>query len=824
MSEFIVDELNCTECPLHETSIYETNIRRSGVYGRGNGSSGLWFYGEALGAEEINLGSPFVGESGNLLSSVLRDVGIDENECYITNSVRCRPPANRTPKVPEIRKCMELHALKDVPKNPAKLIVTLGNVPLKAVLNLQKITENRGQFFDSELFNCKVLPTFHPSAILRDPRRFDTFKSDITKARDYIHNVTEKPLKRHKELINSKESFLRCIAILAMPEVTERYCDLETTGLSYQNDIIASISFSTYIDGEYYSFAFLTIEKEGWWYADLTDPEIRDALQKVLLFPIFFHNGLFDVKFFWEYGFKINFGGDTIDQHLLIDENSPHNLRYLISIYNKSNSLDNKDKFKDLEFEEGEFWKAPPELLLDINSDDTFNGLLLKQKFTDQLKKDGLDTFYNKIQMPFKRVLTKMSYRGIMMDREGIKRLSEEYRKKIKQKEAELFDAANQRFVYTSTSKELPRVLFKDLGLPILKRSEVTNSPSTDKEVLEELSQLHTVPKLIMDLRFYKGMIQKYLDGDDLSDEVNPNLGMLCCLDNNDRIHGNFLSFGTISGRPSCTKPNLLNIPKNPEIRQLFIAPPGWKLIELDYSQAELVLLAYLSGDEGFIRDVKSTDFHTATAKSLMKQEVIDDIVRRKAKAINFLKSYGGGKRKLAKQLKITEDEAQAWLDKWDAAYPLVPIYKDNQAALWRSQGYITGIYGRKKRFPPALTREIESYYDRISVNFMCQNGVGDAINSALVDIDYLFTKMFGWSTNTMYNIPGIVLTVYDSIVAEAPEQLAETVKDTMLTIMSFELPKLNISLKTDTTITDRWGEKLEKVTEPEIEEGGIEN
>jgi DNA polymerase-1 len=207
-----------------------------------------------------------------------------------------------------------------------------------------------------------------------------------------------------------------------------------------------------------------------------------------------------------------------------------------------------------------------------------------------------------------------------------------------------------------------------------------------------------------------------------------------------------------------------------------------------------------------------------ATAKSLMKMEVVDDFIRRKAKAVNFLKSYGGGKAKLAKQLKISEDEAEQWLRKWDTTYPLVPLYKEMQKRAWREKNYIEGIYGRKKRFPPALTSDTEAYYDRIAVNFMCQNGVGDAINSALIDIDYIFDALFGWSLDTIYSIPGIILTVYDSILIECPDDLVADVTDAVKEIMGIPLPKLNISLKTDIKISQRWGEQLKEEEVEEIE------
>jgi DNA polymerase I-like protein with 3'-5' exonuclease and polymerase domains len=462
--------------------------------------------------------------------------------------------------------------------------------------------------------------------------------------------------------------------------------------------------------------------RKQWWYADLNDPEIRAALQKVLKFPIDFHRGLFDIPWFWHRGFDLNFGIDTMDMHLLINENTPHNLKYLVTIHN-TEGAGYQLKINESTGGGENLHKAPPQLLLEYNVDDVRHGFQLKKKFTPLLKKEKMVDFFNNLQMPLERTLTKMSYRGFMMDRGGIIDLSNKYRAQIRLKEEELFEMVHERFSYAPSSKDLPYLLFHTLQLPILKRTEKTGAPATDKEVLGELAKIHPAPKLITELRWFKNMLVKYLDGDDLTPEEDrkPNLGFLCYLDDNDRIHAPFLTVGTISGRPSCPKPNLLNIPKNPEIRNLFIAPPGWSLIDIDYSQAELVLLAYLARDPAFIEAVNSTDLHTATAKGLMKSDTIDDEIRRKAKTINFLKAYGGGATLLAQRLKISEEEAKDWLHQWDVTYPYVPAYNLEQQRKWKTDGVITGLYGRKKRFPPVFDRETEGYYNRISVNYMCQ-------------------------------------------------------------------------------------------------------
>jgi uracil-DNA glycosylase family 4 len=878
LSDIAVSEIGCDKCALYETSITNA-VQRSGIYGRGTGKLGLWLYGDTLTAKECEIGLPFTGQAGSILSKILSDINLHEDDLYFTNTLRCYIPNKRTPKAHEIKTCMDFHAKLDVPITPPKLVVCLGNVPLKAVLNKQKIKDNRGVIFDCELFNCKAMASYHPASILYDKKgvKYKTLKSDLLKAKEFILETQEKSQVHHRILINSKNAYLEWMGILANPLV-ERMGDIETTSLDFWSGQIISISFTTEIDGEIYSVAFLTVPKEGWWCADLDEPEIHQALQKVLALPTDFHGGLFDVKWFWKRKFSVKFGMDTMDLHLMIDESAPHNLQYCSSIYNQSNE-GYKQEIAGLLGEDGHHHDLSPQVLLDYNNTDTYESYQLKKKFVPLMRKEETEEFFHRLAMPLKRSLTRMSYRGFMMNRQGIIDKSNEYRGKIQEKREELWDLAGGRFDYGGNSKDIKRVLYKDLNLPIVKRSVKTKMPSSDKFAMKELARVSPVPALILELRAYEYALNMYLDGNSSPykmkngqveyQEPSPGNGMLCRLDERDRIHGPFLSGGTISGRPSCPKPNLLNIPKNPVIRNLFIAPPGWKLIEVDYSQAELVLLAYLSGDEQFIADIGSADFHQATAKSLMKAEIVDPNVRVAAKAINFLKSYGGGAEKLGNTLRLLEEEryfnefkentkydkvclnqkswyhnkssdsvpikyksvnrernlcyvceADDWLKKWDKTYAKVPLYKQQMMNLWKSQGYILGLYGRKKRFPPIFDKQQESYCDRISVNYMCQNGVSETVNRSLVDIDFMLDAIFGWHPQMLYNVPGIVLGVYDSIICEAPDDLVPDVKELMVELMSIPVPQIGVSLKCDIKIGQRWGEDLAPVKDiTEIEE-----
>jgi uracil-DNA glycosylase family 4 len=832
---FAVDDAKCTGCPLWKTS-YAGNVRRSGVYGKGTGKSGLLVVGEALGKNEVLYGMPFVGDAGNLLSQIFREVGIVEEAAYIFNPVRCRPFGNKTPLVSEIRTCQELHADKDLPAYTPKVMLLLGAVALRAILNMQKITERRGVFYDAEYGGVpvKVMPTFHPANVLRKPELYETVKEDIRRVKEYIATGQEgidqaastlPPLR--KEFINSEERFLEWMSYLAqMPEEYFIINDLETTGLSFYKDTIVSSTFnfqdSTNPNG-LYGLGFLTQPRPGWWHADLQKPKIKKALSKVLLRTrMCFHNGDFDTKFWWKNGYYVINYFDTLDAHLLIDENSPQGLKFLVTKH-FAEGAGYQQKINDAVGGGAHLADASTEMLLDYNIDDGYFTHLAQRKFKQLLIDDGRWPLYKSHAMPLKRTLTRMSYRGILMDRGRIMDLSTKYRAELKEQVKALYDAAGQEFKWTS-KPQLTKVLYKDLNLDVIKRTD-KGAPSTDAETLKILSQFHKVPKLVLGIRHMHKMLSTYLDGrpDDDSPK-DTGKGMLQYLDDNDRVHCSFLTHGTPSGRLAARDPSLLNIPRDPEFRMCFMAPPGWKFIDLDYSQAELVLLAYLSNDANFIKAVNSDDIHQKTldtlisrAKDLMKQLQAGGAsdMRNVAKAVNFRKAYRGGSEGLAAQLGLAPAVTAQWYKEWDDAFPDIPIWFQHQEREWREKGYLEGIYGRRRHFPPAFDQKTEHYYDRLSANFPCQNGVADTTNRSLYLIDQAIERMWGWGLDKIYNIPGPVLAVHDNVIVECPDDYVEDMKELIINIMALPLPVIGATLKTDCVIVQRWGEnKVEKLVD----------
>lgn len=824
LKTYAIEDVRCKgkekECELWKTSICD-HTRRSGALGRGTGKNGLLIYGEALRAGDVVLGEHITGDSGDVLTRLFNESNISEYDSYITSVVRCRPPGDRNPYVGEINTCHELNGVRDFPKTPPKVVLLLGNIPLKAVLNMQKMLDNRGVFYDCEIngHKLKALPTYGPGAILHKPTLYATTLADFRRVKAVLDDskVGTELEKQSREYINSRTNLMKWFDVLLKAEPMEITADIETTGLIFFKDRIASLALTFELFGELFGIAFLTLPKPGWFHASFRDEEIHTKLCQILARHKFtFHFGDFDTKCMWKEGLFVKDDYDTLDAHLILDEAGNQKLKTLVTRY-MAEGGGYQHKINELIGEKGAYATAPAENLLEYNVDDTYYTHGLKRLFTPQIKALGKYDFFQNHMMPLRRSLTRMSYRGFMVDRDMVVRVSNDYREKMKNTQDKLFDLVGMTFEW-SKKDQLMAILFNKLELPIDKRTP-KGMPSTDKETLTNLSAVHPAPGLVLELKHWQKMLGTYLDGDDLTVDKAKTTGILQYLDDNDRVHASFLTHGTISGRPTAVGPALMTVPADPIIRTCFMAPPGWKLIDLDYSQAELVFLAYLAQDANFIRAVEEGDLHDFVVTNLLKQPP-SKAVRKTAKGINFLKVYGGHSSTLAKKLGMDEKLVERWFSEWDEMFPQVPVYHQGQFDAWRKNKWIEGAFGRRLHFGPAFNRKIESYYDRLSINFPCQNGVAETTNRAVYTIDKWFDKIFGWSLNSLYDIPGQILTVYDSILIEAPDQYVDEVSEIAETVMREAVPGLNFSLKTDKHVTQRWYEyELDKTVEPSIEE-----
>lgn len=403
-----------------------------------------------------------------------------------------------------------------------------------------------------------------------------------------------------------------------------------------------------------------------------------------------------------------------------------------------------------------------------------------------ELDKTGLRCVYDTLEVPLIEVLADLESTGIRLDVLFLQRLSKDMTNLLAGLEKEIHDLAGKEFNIASL-KQLREVLFKDLKLPILKRTDLGNEPSTDQETLEKLAALgHAVPKKIIEHRQVSKLKGTYVDA--LPAIVNPNTG---------RLHTSFNQTVAATGRLSSSDPNLQNIPARSdmgrEIRQAFLPKDGWVLITADYSQIELRLLAHFAGDEALrAAFAQRRDIHTEVATQIFNVKPADVTAnqRRVAKTVNFGILYGMSAFGLAERLGIDRKEAERFIDQYFARYPKVLSYQDALLKRARKDGYVASLYGRRRKFDPSAIRANTSYQgrnqaEREAINMEIQSSAADLIKLAMLNV---YRRL-----NAEKRQAKMLLSVHDELVFEAPPNevpnVAKLVREEMIGAMKLEVP-----------------------------------
>ena len=369
-----------------------------------------------------------------------------------------------------------------------------------------------------------------------------------------------------------------------------------------------------------------------------------------------------------------------------------------------------------------------------------------------------LDYVYRAIEMPVREVLFRMERNGILVDTALLARQSRELGEKVIALEQQAHQLAGQPFNLGSP-KQLGEILFQRMGLPVLKKT-ATGQPSTDEEVLAELSKDYPLPKVLLEHRAVSKLKSTYTDK--LPQMVNPATG---------RVHTTFAQATAVTGRLASSDPNLQNIPvRTPEgrrIREAFVAPPGHELVSADYSQVELRIMAHLSGDPALVRAFhEGQDIHRATAAEIFGVAPADVTPeqRRYIKAVNFGLIYGMGAFGLAQQLSIERGAAQQFIDKYFARYPGVAEYMQRTRELAREQGYVETVFGRRLFLPDikAAGGPRRSGAERAAINAPMQGTAADLVKLAMIAVQ-------GWLDRERLRTK-LLLQVHDELVLEVPD------------------------------------------------------
>ena len=416
----------------------------------------------------------------------------------------------------------------------------------------------------------------------------------------------------------------------------------------------------------------------------------------------------------------------------------------------------------------------------------------LRPVLKDELDKNGMTRLYEEIELPLCPVLYRMENRGIAIDREQLEQFGAMLSQRIAACEQIIFSYSEEPFNINST-KQLGELLFEKLGLPPVKKTKT--GYSTNADVLEKLKHKHPIIPAIMDYRMLTKLKSTYADG--LIKEIRED----------GRIHTTFQNLVTATGRLSSTEPNLQNIPVRTdlgaEIRKMFVPKPGCVLVDADYSQIELRVLAHIAEDEA-MRDAfcSGMDIHTATAAQVfgIGMDEVTSLQRRHAKAVNFGIVYGISEFSLAEDIGVSRYEAKAYIDSYLANYRGVRDYMKKVVAEAREIGYTQTLYGRKRYIPELKSSNfnIRSGAERIALNTPIQGTAADLIKLAMIRVEAALNKHFPEAE--------LLLQVHDELIVECPEAIAPQVAELISREMQC-VARLSVPLTADAKYGKSWYE-----------------
>ncbi len=404
----------------------------------------------------------------------------------------------------------------------------------------------------------------------------------------------------------------------------------------------------------------------------------------------------------------------------------------------------------------------------------------------------GLREVHDKVELPLCPVLAEMEQAGMLVDRDALERFGADLRQGIEALEAEVFALAGQTFNLNST-QQLGKILFEDLGLPPVKKTKT--GYSTSAEVLEKLRPSAPIVDKILDYRQLTKLNSTYVEG------LSRGIGA------DGRIHTSFQNTVTATGRLSSTEPNLQNIPVRTQlgaqVRTMFTAPEGWVLVDADYSQIELRLLACISGDERMIQSFLSgEDVHTHTASQVfgVPPEQVSHELRRRAKAVNFGIVYGISGFSLAQDIGVTQKEAKEYMNKYLETFSGVRAYMYGVKEQAKLDGYVTTLMGRRRWLPELLSSNfnLRAFGERVALNMPIQGTAADVMKLAMIRVSGAL-KAQGLQGR-------LILQVHDELIVECPQEEAEQVKRLLKEEMEGVI-QLAVPLTAEAGVGRSWGE-----------------
>ncbi len=704
--------------------------------------------GESPGVTELSQGIPFVGPSGKLLSNIIPE---DINP-YITNALQCLPRKKDPKKLAEACKTCNDRLLSEIKAHPRKIILALGNGALWSLTgdyNL-KITQERGKVFPSGLAEHGIVACLHPAFLLRGGGSVKKFHDDVKYAIDFSLRgkaAIKKSILPRWEVISTTARAEK--AIEDLKQYKDIGADVEATGFDHREDKILSIGLAgapekVYIFPGAAEHSELTNIDERAHPNDPVEQGVWTILRKFLEGDqkFIWHNGKFDIKFLREIGIQARVDEDTmLLNYSLDDTRGVHGLEQVgsdtIGMPNWKKELD-----QYLTKKGDSYCIIPRPILNKYLSYDVSSTLQIFNVLRLKVSKDRhSEKMYVKTLIPASEFLASIEMSGFKFDWNQWQKNKDRLTAEVSGKKKILCDIAGYD-INPNSPAQIAKLLYDDLQIPS------KHGRSTGKDILAKLPEVPAVTAL-KKYRVISKALSTYVEG------MAKNIG------SDNKAHSTYLIHGTSTGRLSSRQPNLQNIPRDADLKSMFIPDEGHILLDIDYSQAELRSLAQLSGDE------ELREIFCSTGRNLHKEVAVDMYGENytpyqyiRAKAVNFGIPYGREAFSIAEEFDISKVEAKrlinTWFDRFPKAHDFIKKCRDTPI---KQQTMIT-VFGRKKR-PQLVTRERLKDLQNEAANFPHQSTASDLTLHAGIIVEPQ-VKLLGAK---------VINIVHDSLIITCPDK-----------------------------------------------------
>ena len=616
-----------------------------------------------------------------------------------------------------------------------------------------------------------------------------------TKTESSVKEKQQNISKKNYHLISNEEEIEEWIN--EAEEAGELVIDTETSSLDAHQADLVGISLSTKIGKACY--IPIAHKFDGCLDKNIVIKKLKPLLEDKSVKKIG-QNIKFDFIVLYKQGIKMNSMEDTMLMSYVLDAGkNRHNMDTLSEIHLQHKTISFKEIVgtgkKEINFSDVELDKA-----MEYAAEDADITYRLYKIFNKNLKLEKLTNIYEIFEKPLIEILAFMEIEGIKVDNKFLKVLSEKFEKKINKIEKEVFKISKKEFNIASP-KQLGEIIYNELKIAALKKTK-KGSFATNAGVLEDLAfKGHKFPQLVLDWRQVSKLKNTYSDA--LPEHINPSTK---------RVHTSFLLAATTTGRLASSDPNLQNIPIKSEdgkdIRKAFISEKGFTLISADYNQIEMRILADLADVKELKKAFKNNeDIHTLTASQVFNIDIkkVDQDMRRKAKAINFGIIYGISQYGLAKQINVSNHEANEFLEAYFAKFPEIKVYMDDTIKFCRKSGYVNNVFGRRSHFNGINDKNfnVRNFQERAAINAPIQGSASEIMRLAMIRIDQKFKEIKN-------NKSKILLQIHDELIFEVPEKEAKNItkiiKEEMTSVTNSDLHAFSIPLTVDINTGDNWG------------------